>query len=121
MEALFVILGWLSFHCLVMIEINSNGGSNNPITYLKSRPIKVTLSVLGAILGYFVTQATIPTETSESLVILAYAASGYAPYHIFEILSKFKQTPDVTSEKIEEFKPLPKFQAHDITTWIKRK
>ena len=121
MEILMVILGWLSFHCLVMIEISNAGGSNNPITYLKNRPIKVTLSVLGAILGYFITKATLPIETAESLVILAYAGAGYAPYHAFEILSKFKKDIPVTSEKIAEFEKQPKFQAHDVTTWVKRK
>ena len=104
MEILYVVLGWLSFHCLVMIEIHNDGGSNNPFLYLKNRPLKVVLSLLGAVLGYLLTDATLPSDTAPALVILAYAGVGYAPYHIFEIISKHKKTEPmkVSSKKIEE-------------------
>ena len=124
----YVLLGWLSYHLLIMYELNQNRASLNPIRYFIERWAKVSLSVTGAVMAYHLAEAGLPDDAHEVLVIGTYMSAGLFPYQVFDYLGKkFGKDNNAdltTSEQIDEpveFQPLPKFQAHDVTTWIKRK
>ncbi len=119
-EITATILGLLSYHMMVMAELhNEYKRVVWFVEYFQLRPFKTLLSVTGAILGYFLVDATLPTDTARSLVILAYAGAGYAPYHVFDYLSQ-KQAK-VAKPEIVELEKQEKFTASDPTTWVRRK
>lgn len=127
-NAHFVVLGYLSYHLLVMYELSQNHASLNPIRYVMERWAKVGLSTTGAIMAYYLVKAGLPEDAPEILIIGAYMSAGLFPYQAFDYLgNKFNKSEldisDITSEQVEEeeFEKLPKFKASDVTTWIKRK
>ena len=128
-NAHFVVLGYLSYHLLVMYELSQNNASLNPIRYVIDRWAKVGLSTTGAIMAYYLVKAGLPEDAPEILIIGAYMSAGLFPYQAFDYLGKKFgsieiDTCEITSEEVDEepeYQKLPKFQAHDVTTWIKRK
>jgi len=124
-----VLLGWVSYHLLIMVELNQAHQSINPLKYIASRPAKFLLSVTGAVMGYILTDATLPADVSPAISLSAFAGVGFTPYMIFDYIGKKTKTAPIkppvntaplTGEEIASFQKLPKFQAHDVTTWIKR-
>ena len=123
----FLILGWLSYHLLVMYELKLNNASLNPVKYLAELWAKVGLSVTGAIMAYHLAEAGLPSDAHELLIVVTYMSAGLFPYQAFDYLGKKLSNKnlfgEMTSEKLSEpeFVKKEKFEAHDLTTWVRRK
>ena len=120
MDIFMVIIGLLAYHCKVMIDQHNADISKNPIKYIKARPVKVVLSVLGAVAGYFITKEGLPHTINGGVALVAYLTAGLVPYAIFD---KYGKTASKPEEKPVEpkFHKIPKEDDTDMTQYWKEK
>ena len=85
-----VVLGLAVYHLIILSEMHTSMGR---IVWFKEyflmRPFKSILSVLGAIIGYFVCLYTLPESVTPLTEILAYLGTGIAPYGIIDKIAKY--------------------------------
>ena len=118
MMEIAMVLGWVSYHSLIMTEMHqSKGRIIWPIEYVKERPFKTILSITGAVMGY-VLCTEIPPDTNRIIVLSAYMAAGYSPYHVFDAISAKQKKPQKASIN-EVLVKQDKFKASDPTTFVR--
>lgn len=120
LEIAMVVIGWISYHCLVMVELQqSKQRIVWPVEYIRMRPFKTILSVTGAIMGYILC-TELPDDINRAIELTAYAAAGYSPYHVFDAISAKNSIPDKNVETVKEILvKQDKFKASDPTTYAK--
>ena len=51
MDIVMVIMGWLAHHLKVLMNMGQEGKLISPVTYIKQRPYKFILSIVGTVMG----------------------------------------------------------------------
>lgn len=76
MDILMVLMGWLAHHLKVLIQMSQNKGVVvNPITYIKARPFKFALSIVGTTMGTIFVAFTMHPELNPSVTYGVYLAA----------------------------------------------
>lgn len=79
MDLLMVIMGWLAHHLSLLYRIhNETGNIIYPIAYVKSRPYKFILSIIGTIMGTIIVVAQFESSENYALYLTMLAGVGFA-------------------------------------------
>lgn len=74
MDILMVLMGWLAHHLKVLMEMNKSGCYQSPLNYIKTRPYKFALSVVGTVMGMIFAAYTLHPEINPSITNGVYLA-----------------------------------------------
>ena len=84
-----VVLGWLVHVLGDLIEASKqNGGPINPVTFIKSKPYRTLMSIIGAALGFLMLMHDLNVQVKNELFQSAYATAFGLGYAADSIINK---------------------------------